>query len=96
MENNKLENYVSPDGEYIVPVTYKMFSTVKVTGVKNLKEAIELTKENAEEIPLGEGAYIDGTYEISVKSDDEAIDAQDFAHIGVDISPEDFELCNER
>lgn len=86
-----LENYVSPDGRYIVPVTYKMYSTVEVTGVKNLKEAIELAKKNANNIPLGQGEYIDDSYEIAVDNDGEAIDAQDFVHIGeVEISPEKF------
>ena len=32
----KAEDYVSKDGEYIIPVAWEMYSTVKVTGVKNL------------------------------------------------------------
>ncbi len=91
MAHEKLEEFVSPDGRYIIPVTYEMYSTVEVTGVKNLKEAIELAEKNIDDIPLGQGEYIDDTYKISIDDDDYAIDAQDFVHVGeVEISPEDF------
>lgn len=91
MAHEKLEEFVSSDGRYIIPVTYEMYSTVEVTGVNNLKEAIELAEKNIDDIPLGQGEYIDGTYKISIDDDDYAITAQDFAHFGeVEISPEDF------
>lgn len=91
MAHDKLENYVSPDGDYIIPVTYKMYSTVGVTRVKNLREAVELARKHKNEIPVGQGEYIDGSYKIEIKNDDEAIAAQDYVHIGeVEISPEDF------
>ena len=82
MANKKLENYISPEGRYIIPVTYEMYSTVEVTGVKNLKEAIELAEKNIDDIPLGQGEYLDGSYKISINDDEEAIVAQDYAHIG--------------
>jgi hypothetical protein len=96
MAHDKLENYVSPDGDYIIPVTYKMYSTVGVTRVKNLREAVELSRKHRDEIPLGHGEYIDGSYKIEIKDDDDAILAQNYAHIGgVEISPEDFSSRKE-
>ena len=94
--HDKLENYISPEGRYIIPVTFEMYSTVKVTGVKNLKEAVELVKKNSDYIPLGEGDYIDGSYKVSIDNDYDAIVAQDYSHIGdVEISPEDFIVKKE-
>jgi hypothetical protein len=90
-ELEKLASYVSPDGHYRIPVTYEMYSTIDVTGVKNLREAVELSRKHKDEIPLGQGEYIDGSYEINIKNDNEAIAAQDYARISdVVISPEDF------
>ena len=90
-ELEKLANYVSPDGHYRIPVTYGMYSTINVTGVKNLREAIELSEKHKDEIPLGQGEYIDDSYEININNADEAIAAQDYARISdVVISPEDF------
>jgi hypothetical protein len=44
MAHDKLESYVSSEDEYIIPVTYEMYSTISVTGVKNLKEALMIIK----------------------------------------------------
>jgi hypothetical protein len=92
LENlDELENYVSPDGHYRIPIVYAMYSTIDVTGVKNLREAVELSEKHKDEIPLGQGEYIDGSYEINIENDDEAIFAQDYARISdIVISPEDF------
>ena len=90
-ELEKLANYVSPDGHYRIPVTYEMYSTIDVTGVKNLREAVELSKKHKDEIPLGQGEYIDDSYEININNAYEAIAAQDYARISdVIISPKDF------
>lgn len=90
-ELKKLANYVSPDGHYRIPVTYEMYSTIDVTGVKNLREAVELSEKHRDEIPLGQGEYIDDSYEININNTYEAIAAQDYARISdVEISPEDF------
>ena len=90
-ELEKLANYVSPDGHYRIPVAYKMYSTIDVTKVKNLREAVELSEKYKDEIPLGQGEYIDDSYEININNADEAIFAQDYARISdVVISPEDF------
>jgi hypothetical protein len=73
-----------------------MYSTVGVTRVKNLREAVELSRKHRDEIPLGHGEYIDGSYKIEIKDDDDAILAQNYAHIGgVEISPEDFSSRKE-
>jgi hypothetical protein len=92
LENlDELENYVSPDGHYRIPIVYAMYSTIDVTKVKNLREAVELSREHEDEIPLGQGEYIDGSYKININNADEAIAAQDYARISdVVISPEDF------
>lgn len=90
-ELEKLANYVSPDGHYRIPVVYAMYSTIDVTKVKNLREAVELSRKHRNEIPLGQGEYIDDSYEININNADEAIAAQDYARISdVVISPEDF------
>ena len=90
-ELEKLANYVSPDGHYRIPVTYEMYSTIDVTGVKNLREAVELSRKHKDEIPLGQGEYIDGSYKININNAYEAIAAQDYARISdVEISPKYF------
>lgn len=78
----EMRDYVSDNGEYIIPVSWEVYSTIKVKGAKNLEEAIEYVKENIDTIPLGNGEYIDASYKIEVDNDDEAIDAQDYFDIG--------------
>ena len=88
----KAEEYVSKDGEYIIPVAWEMYSTVKVTGVKNLKEALAVVEKYLDDIPLDNGEYIDGSYRITNNEDDEAIiDAQSYTHFGVDFPNPDAE-----
>lgn len=88
----KAEDYVSKDGEYIIPVAWEMYSTVKVTGVKNLKEALAVVEKYLDEIPLDFGEYMDGSYRITNNEDDDAIiGAQSFAHTGVDFHNPDAE-----
>lgn len=90
-ELEKLANYVSPDSHYRIPVTYEMYSTIDVTGVKNLREAVELSEKHRDKIPLGQGEYIDDSYKIDINNADEAIAAQNYARISdVKISPKDF------
>lgn len=78
----KMRDYVSDNGEYIIPVSWEVYSTIKVKGAKNLEEAFEYALEHIEDIPLGEGEYIDGSYQINIDNDDEAIDAQEYVDIG--------------
>ena len=78
----EMRDYVSNNGEYIIPVSWEVYSTIKVKGAKNLEEAFEYAQEHIEDIPLGEGEYIDGSYQINIDNDDEAINAQEYADIG--------------
>lgn len=74
-------DYVSPDGEYIIPVTWEVYSTVKVKGAKNLREAIQIINQKLDELPATDGKYVDGSYRINLNDDEEAIVAQNYAHI---------------
>jgi hypothetical protein len=77
------KEYVSEDGYYIIPVTWEMYSTVKVQG-KNLQDAIDRLNRVAEEIPLDDNAeYVDSSYRIEDDSDEHMIAAQNYKHIGV-------------
>lgn len=78
----KPEEFINEDEEYIIPVTWEVYSTIKVKGAKNLQDAIEYAQTHIDDIPLGYGEYIDGSYKIEIHNDDEAIDAQDYADIG--------------
>ena len=75
-------DYVSENGDYIIPVSWEVYSTIRVTGAKNLEEAMEFAKAKIDDIPLGHGEYIDGSYKIEIENDDEAISAQDYVDIG--------------
>lgn len=80
---NNLKNYVAEDGEYIIPVTWRVYSTVVIKGVKNLEEAIQVAKEYYDDFQLGESEYIDGTYELEMIDDEYyMINAQEFSKIG--------------
>lgn len=78
----KAKDYVSEDGTYIIPVSWEVYSTIRVYGAKNLEEAVEYAKEHSDEIPLGDAEYIDGSYKIEIENDDEAIHAQDYVEFG--------------
>lgn len=89
-KNMKMKDYVSDNGEYIIPVSWEVYSTVKVKGAKNLEEAFEYAQEHMDSIPLGEGEYIDGSYKIDIETDDEGIQAQNYGNFGqVSISCEE-------
>ena len=78
----KPEEFINEDKEYIIPVSWEVYSTIKVKGAKNLQDAIEYAKTHIDDIPLGYGEYIDDSYKIEIHNDDEAIAAQDYADIG--------------
>ena len=78
----KAEEFINEDEEYIIPVSWEVYSTIKVKGAKNLKDAIEYAKEHIDDIPLGAGEYVDGSYKLTHQDDGEAIDAQDYRDFG--------------
>lgn len=72
-------DYVAPDGEYIIPVSWEVYATVQITGVHNLAEAYEVAQEYIDDLPLAtDPEYIDASYKIEVANDDELLDAQDY------------------
>ena len=93
MSNNITSNpeeYVSPTGEYIIPVEWAVYSTIKISGtnIKNLQDAIDWAEDNLEDIPLStENEYIDGSYKLDT---DNIVYAQNYQHIGDDIDADDF------
>ena len=83
-ENKNLEAYVSPSGEYLIPVEWSVYSTIKVTGkdIHNLKDALDAAENIIDELPISnENEYIDGSYKLSVDSDEDAINAQTYRTI---------------
>lgn len=76
-----LEKYVAEDGEYIIPVTWEVYSNIVITGVKNLREAYEVAKLHIDELPLTEDSdYIDGSYQL--EEEELLLDAQNYAKRG--------------
>ena len=76
-------NWVNEDGEYIIPVQWSMYSTVKVKNASNLKEAFDIVYNLLNDIPIeSDGEYIDGSYTINAGDDQDLIDAQSFKHVG--------------
>ena len=73
------EEYVSDTGEYILPVEWTDYSTVKVKA-KNLQEAIDKFNAVISDIPLDtQPEYVDGSYRLN--DDNDLRDCQDFPHI---------------
>lgn len=86
-----LENYVSDDGKYIIPVEWTVYSNIIVSGVNNLQEAKNVVEQHIEDIPCDpEPEYVDGSYRIS-HSDEELKEAQKYTKWGVLYSNPDSE-----
>ena len=78
-----LKDYISKNGKYLIPVEWSVYSTIEVSDVANLQEAIDRAKELIDVIPLCHtNEYIDGSYRISVDCDEDAINAQGYHTIG--------------
>lgn len=72
------KDYISEDGYYIIPVSWEVYSTIKVKA-DNLEEAVKKAENNIENLKLGENEYIDGSYQLDTEN---LIDAQEYADIG--------------
>lgn len=82
IKKQSLDDYVSENGEYIIPVSWEVYSTITVKA-KNLGEAVRIAKEKMYEIPLcKEAEYVEGSYKINIESDEDAIIAQEYQPIG--------------
>lgn len=65
--------------EFIVPVTWEVYSTIKVEA-ESPEEAFEIARDRLDEIPLcSNPEYIDASYCLS---NIEPQDAQEFKHVG--------------
>ena len=59
------------DKEFILPVTWQVFSRIKVQA-ESLDEAFNWARNHIDEIPLDSDTdYVDGSYEISAESPEE-------------------------
>lgn len=72
---------VNENGEYIIPVEWSMYSTVKVKNAENLQQALDYLQNHIDDIPLGKGEYIDSSYKIDNRGES-MIDAQSYKHFG--------------
>lgn len=71
----ELKNYVSEDRTYILPVSWEVYSTIRIKA-DNLEDAIRKAEEHIDDIPLGsQTEYIDASYKIDTE---DPIAAQDF------------------
>lgn len=94
MKKMKLRDYVSDTGEYIIPVSWEVYSTIKVKA-DNLEDAVRIAEEQIDEIPLcSETEYIDDSYKIEIETDDEAIAAQDYVPIGSVVISKKLKVCD--
>lgn len=76
--------------EFIIPISYEVYSTVIVKGAKSLEEARNLVDENLDMIPLPRNPeYIDGSYKIDADSEEDLANAQDYKTRGVLMNVED-------
>lgn len=77
---SKLEQYVSRDGKYIIPVYWEMHGTVTIEGCNNLEEAYEVALDYQDDIPLpvADGVYTYDSFTLYVEDEDYLLDAQNF------------------
>lgn len=48
---------------FVIPVSWEVYSTVAVSA-ETYEEAIRILEDNLDEVPLGEGEYIDDSYRV--------------------------------
>ncbi len=76
---NSLENYISEDGLYTIPVSWEVYATVTIEGAKNLEDAYRIAQEYIDDLPLDTAPdYIDGSFKIDVQNEDELLAAQNY------------------
>ena len=83
---------MSEEKEYIIPVSYTMFSTVIVKNAKNIQEALELAQKHIDDIPLPRtenAEYIDCSYRLETETDEDLETAQSYALKGVSMDVSD-------
>lgn len=81
-EREKLKNYVSDSGEYLIPVEWSVYSTVKIKA-DNLLDAVEKFQKVIDDVPLcTEPEYIDDSYRASGDTAEDYVNAQHYRNIG--------------
>ena len=70
---SKLKDVKSDDGKFIIPVSWQVYSTIRVEA-ENLQEALIRAQEHIDSIPLSS----DCSYEINVQDVEDAINAQEY------------------
>ena len=63
-----LEEDAIPLETFYIPVVWEMCGTVSVEA-KTLKEAIEIVRDDNDDIPLPEGNYVDGSFQLSTEDE---------------------------
>ena len=79
-EEAPISEYISDTGEYIIPVSWEVYSRI-IVKANNLEEALKKAEEQIDEIPLPSSYYqdyVDGSFKIDVPDEHYAIAAQSF------------------
>ena len=62
---SKASEFVSDSGDYIVPVSFEVSAFVRVSGCKNLQDALDVANKYIDEMPTtNDWEYIDGSYSV--------------------------------
>lgn len=57
-----------------------MYGTVQVSGVNNLRAAVDVAYERLDDLPLPtDGEYVEASFEINAEDDDDFLIAQGYA-----------------
>lgn len=81
MSQINLSEVVSENGRYIIPVSWTVISNV-IVEADNLQDALDVCQERINDLPLGDGEYLEESYRIDAESDDEILEAQSTAGFG--------------
>lgn len=81
MSKLNLSEIINESGRYIIPVSWTLFSNV-IVEADNLQEALDICRKRIDDIPLGDGEYLDGSYQIDAENDEEAFEAQSYSEFG--------------
>lgn len=75
---NKSKDVKSYDGKFIIPVSWQVYSAIRVEA-ENLQEALIRAQEHIDSIPLSsDPEYVDGSYKINIQDVEDAINAQEY------------------
>lgn len=81
MSHINLSEVVSKDGKYIIPVSWTLISNV-IVEADNLQDALDICQKRINNLPLGNGKYLEGSYHIDVENEEEVLEIQDCTGFG--------------